>query len=60
MKSLDYMKKSALVKETLGENVFHKFIDNKHWEIEEYNKNVSQEYDKKVSDYEIEKYLPVL
>jgi len=59
-KSLDYMKKSALVKEILGENIFHKFIDNKHWELQEYNKNVSQEYDKKVSEYEIEKYMPVL
>jgi len=60
IKSLDYMENSILVKETLGEHVFHKFIDNKRWEIEEYNKNVSKDYDNKVSDYEIEKYLPVL
>jgi len=59
-KSLDYMKKSVLVKEILGKNVFHKFIDNKRLEIKEYKKNASQEYDNKVSGYEVEKYMPVL
>ncbi len=59
-KSLNTMQKSTLVKETLGPHVFQKFIDNKRWEIEEYNKNVSKEYEKQVSEYEIKRYLPVL
>lgn len=59
-KSLNFMQKSELLQETLGSHVFQKFIDNKRWEIAEYRKNVSQEYDKQVSAYEIERYLPVL
>ena len=59
-KSLNCMQKSELLKETLGNHVFQKFIDNKRWEISEYRKNVSQEFDKQVSAYEIERYLPVL
>lgn len=54
------MKKSSLLKETLGEHVFQKFIANKKWEIGEYRKNVSQEFDNQVSDYEVKKYLPFL
>jgi len=54
------MGKSALVKETLGDHIFSKFIANKQREIDEYNKNVSGEFDKQVSDYEIRKYLPFL
>lgn len=58
--AIKIMKKSTLVKETLGDHIFHKFIANKQWEIEEYNKNVSKEFDKQVSDYEIKKYMPFL
>ncbi|MGC8746744.1 MAG: glutamine synthetase, partial [Candidatus Saccharicenans sp.] len=52
--------KSSLVRETLGDHLFEKFLANKHREIEEYQKNVPDEYDKQVSPYEIKKYLPIL
>jgi len=58
--ALKSMQKSALLKETLGDHIFHTFLANKKVEIEEYNKNVSREFDKQVSDYEIKKYLPFL
>jgi glutamine synthetase len=54
------MEKSELVRETLGEHIFQKLIANKKKEVEEYGKNVSGEFDKQVSDYEIEHYLPFL
>ncbi len=54
------MSKSELAKETLGQHIFQKFLVNKQWEINEYNTNVSKEYDKQVSEYEIKKYLPFL
>ena len=54
------MEKSALVKEALGDHVFGKLIANKLKEVEEYGRNVSGEFDKQVSDYEIRRYLPVL
>ena len=58
--AIKIMQKSELLKDTLGDHIFHTFIANKKWEIEEYNKNVSKEFDKQVSEYEIEKYLPIL
>jgi glutamine synthetase len=54
------MEKSRLLRETLGDHIFTRFIANKRAEIEEYNINVSGEYEKQVSDYEIKKYLPFL
>ena len=54
------MKRSELLKETLGDHIFNKFIANKEVEITEYKKNVGREYDKQVSEYEISRYLPVL
>ncbi len=54
------MEKSALLEKTLGTHVFQTFIANKRWEVEEYGKNVSREYDKQVSDFEIQKYLAFL
>ncbi len=54
------MKKSDVVKDILGEHIFHKFLANKEFEINEYNTNVSKEYDKQVSEYEIKKYLSFL
>jgi glutamine synthetase len=54
------MEKSTLVRENLGEHIFSKFIDNKKLEIEDYNKNVSREFEKQVSDYEVRRYLPFL
>jgi len=52
--------KSALVRETLGEHIFAKFIANKREEIADYLKTVGSEFDKQVSDYEIGRYLPFL
>lgn len=54
------MEKSEVVEETLGKHLFAKFIANKHEEIREYEKNVSSEFDKQVSEYEIQRYLPFL
>jgi glutamine synthetase len=44
--------KSALVKETFGDHIFEKFIANKKLEWDAYRTHVSQ--------FELEKYLPVL
>ena len=43
---------SALVKEALGEHIFNKFLENKKIEWDAYRMHVS--------DYEIERYLPIL
>ena len=43
---------SALVRETLGDHIFNKFIQNKKIEWDCYRTHVSQ--------YEIEKYLPIM
>jgi glutamine synthetase len=59
-KAVSLMEKSALLEKMLGEHVFATFIANKRWEVEDYNKNVSREYDKQVSEFEIRKYLPFL
>jgi len=59
-KAFKAMQKSSLLQETLGDHVFNKFIDNKRYEIAEYYKNVSREFDQQVSEYEISRYLPVL
>ncbi len=44
--------KSSVVRETLGEHIFTKFIDNKRIEWDRYRMQVS--------NYEIERYLPIL
>ncbi len=44
--------KSELVKETLGDHIFQKFIENKKIEWDQYRVHVSH--------YELEKYLPIL
>jgi glutamine synthetase len=54
------MENSAWLEEALGTHVFKTVIANKRWEVEDYGKNVSREYDKQVSDFEIQKYLPFL
>ena len=46
------MEKSELVRETLGDHIFQKFIENKNIEWDQYRLHVSQ--------YELEKYLPIL
>ena len=50
--AIQYTEKSDLVKETLGDHIFQKFIENKKIEWDQYRIHVSQ--------YEIEKYLPIL
>jgi glutamine synthetase len=54
------MEKSRLLEETLGPHIFKTFIANKRAEISEYNNNVSGEFEKQVSGYEVKTYLPVL
>ena len=54
------MEKSDLVRRTLGDHIFEKLVANKRKEVEDYNRNVSAEFDKQVSDFETERYLPVL
>jgi glutamine synthetase len=54
------MEKSRMLRETLSDHVFTTFIANKRAEIEEYNNNVSGEFEKQVSEYEVKKYLPFL
>jgi glutamine synthetase len=43
---------SSLVREALGEHVFNSFIENKKKEWDEYRT--------KVTEYELERYLPIL
>ena len=50
--AIQLTEKSALVKETLGDHIFEKFIENKKIEWDQYRTHVSQ--------YELEKYLPIL
>jgi glutamine synthetase len=54
------MEKSIVVREALGGHIFEKLVANKLKEVEEYGRNVSGEFEKQVSDYEIRRYLPVL
>ena len=54
------MEKSRLLEELLGKHVFETFIANKRAEIAEYGNNVSGEFEKQVSDFEVKTYLPVL
>jgi glutamine synthetase len=54
------MGQSTLIKQILGEHVFNSFISNKLREIDEYRTNVSKEYGKQVSEFEVRKYLPIL
>ena len=58
--AVEIMGKSIVVREALGDHIFEKLIANKRREIEEYGRNVSGEFDKQVSDYEVRRYLPVL
>jgi glutamine synthetase len=46
------VEKSALIKETLGDHIFTKFVENKKMEWDNYRMHVS--------GYEIERYLPIL
>ena len=50
--ALQEVEKSELVRETLGDHIFNKFIENKKIEWDRYRVHVSQ--------FEMEKYLPIL
>jgi glutamine synthetase len=50
--ALQEVEKSKLVRETLGDHIFNKFIQNKRIEWDRYRTHVSR--------YEIEKYLPIM
>jgi glutamine synthetase len=50
--AIQEVEKSALVKEALGEHIFNKFLANKKIEWDNFRTHVSQ--------YEIERYLPIL
>ena len=50
--AIQLTEKSDLVKETLGDHIFEKFIENKRIEWDQYRTHVSQ--------FELEKYLPIL
>ena len=52
IESIREMEKSQLVKNTLGEHIFQKFIANKKNEWDEYRTHVSQ--------FELDRYLPRL
>jgi glutamine synthetase len=52
IEALALTENSALVKKTLGEHIFNKFIENKNIEWDAYRMQVS--------DYEIKRYLPIL
>jgi glutamine synthetase len=50
--ALVYFEKSELMKETLGEVLFNKYIENKQLELDRYNRYIT--------DFEIQEYLPIL
>jgi glutamine synthetase len=50
--ALTLVSKSKLVRETLGDHIFQKFMDNKKVEWDRFRIHISQ--------YEIERYLPIL
>jgi glutamine synthetase len=50
--AIQLTEKSELVKEALGDHIFEKFIENKKIEWDQYRTHVSQ--------FELEKYLPIL
>lgn len=58
--ALGCFKKSTLVKETIGDHLFQKIIQNKEIEWERYRKAVGKKFERKVSPYEIKEYLPML
>ncbi|XOB46437.1 MAG: glutamine synthetase family protein [Candidatus Nealsonbacteria bacterium] len=58
--ALRHFKNSKLVRETLGEHLFKKIIQNKKIEWERYKKAAGKKFEKSVSPYEIKEYLPVL
>lgn len=58
--ALEITKNSEIVRETLGTNLFEKFIANKEIEIRNYRQEVGHKYDTRISPFEIEHNLPRL
>uniref|UniRef100_A0A7V3ZX06 Glutamine synthetase n=1 Tax=candidate division WOR-3 bacterium TaxID=2052148 RepID=A0A7V3ZX06_UNCW3 len=58
--ALELFKSSQLCKEVLGEHIHQKLIENKEKEWESYISEVGTRYENEVSEYEIDKYLPIL
>lgn len=58
--AVELTKHSLLVKKTLGESLFHKFIANKEIQICNYRQEAGHKYDTSVSPFEIEHNLPRL
>jgi len=52
IEAIQITEKSELVSKTLGEHIFNKFIDNKKIEWDRYRTQIT--------DYELQKYLPIL
>jgi glutamine synthetase len=52
LEAIQITEQSELVRETLGDHIFQKFIENKKIEWDQYRTHVSQ--------FELEKYLPIL
>jgi glutamine synthetase len=52
LEAIQLTEKSELVKETLGDHIFEKFIENKKIEWDQYRTHVSQ--------FELDKYLSIL
>ncbi len=50
--AIEYTKKSELIRDTLGDHVFEKLIENKKIEWDRFRTHVSK--------YEIDTYLPIL
>ncbi len=50
--ALNYFEQSELMKETLGDEVHKKFVENKKLELEKYNRYIT--------DFEINEFLPIL
>jgi len=58
--ALEITRGSELVRETLGGQLFEKFIANKEIEIRNYRAEAGHKYDEKVSPFEVEHNLPRL
>ncbi|HAR98875.1 MAG TPA: glutamine synthetase, partial [Syntrophus sp. (in: bacteria)] len=50
--AISLVEKSELVRETLGDHIFNKFVENKRVEWDRFRIHVSQ--------FELERYLPIL
>lgn len=58
--AIDEARKSKLLKLSLGNHIFKKYMANKELELKDYMENAGKEFDKKVSPYELKRYLPWL